>query len=128
MTIAEKNEYGFEIIEDAMEMLVSIYNTVPRDELDDTPVAFPAHRICEVLEMFFAYVHDAEGVDVVTGIRRVALEHLHGGVGGRDGAKLAGIEKCRDTFGVGFRFRGSGDSKIEQLHCSVVSQKAVAGF
>lgn len=73
-TVAERTQYGYEVIEDAMEMLVTIYNNIPKEELNDTPVSFTSGRVCEILEMFFMYVHEAEGIDVEGLMGSVSME------------------------------------------------------
>jgi len=62
--VSERNPFGVGIIYNAMEILVSIINTIPEDEREDTPVAFPSDVICEILEMFFAYVDEAEDINI----------------------------------------------------------------
>ena len=73
-TIAEKTEFGYDTITDAMEMLITIYNTIPRNELEDTSMSFPALALVEVLEMFFAYVDQGEDIDVQTLMESVNME------------------------------------------------------
>lgn len=63
-TVAERIEYGFETIEDAVEMLVIIYNTIPKSDLDSAPISFTAGRLCGVLEMLLTYVDETEDIDV----------------------------------------------------------------
>ena len=54
-TVASRNESGYDIIRTAMEILVSVYNGVPVDNLDGTSINLQAGEVCEILEMFFAY-------------------------------------------------------------------------
>jgi len=63
-TVASRTESGFDIIQRAMELLVNVYNSVPVDELSDTSISLPAEDICEILEMFFAYVGANEDLDI----------------------------------------------------------------
>jgi hypothetical protein len=76
-TVVERTEFGFEIIAEAMEMLVVIYNTISRDELDEpdeTYVSLPASKVCEALEMLFAYVEDNEDINIQELMESTSME------------------------------------------------------
>lgn len=63
-SVLERTKHGREIIEDAMNILITVYTTIPKDDLDDTPVEIPASRVLEILEMFFAYIDENEDIDI----------------------------------------------------------------
>jgi len=61
--IDNKERMGL-IVEEAMMVLVSTYANIPHEELDETPVAVNAGSLCEVLELFMAYIGRYEDFDL----------------------------------------------------------------
>ena len=73
-TIAERREFGYATIEEAMELLVSIYAAIPPEDLAEAHVPLPAGKVCDILDMFFEYVHEAEGIDIDGLMESVGME------------------------------------------------------
>src|SRR5690606_26054011 len=73
------------------------------------------------------FVGDAgQRIDVVAGMRLLALEHFRRGIGGRERTELRGIEYRGLAGGVRARGRGAGDAEVEDLHRAVAQIEAVA--